>query len=197
MNNKAWQEKTQAKTRTLSELRNIIKGGDKLAIGLAGFSGNFDTQERPDIEQVIQQIIEYMLHEKMESCLPQQIFMVSGATKLGVPQVGYTVARKLGISSIGLTANEAIDHPIAEIDYLTVVGEQFGDESEAFISIIDELWVIGGGEQSLKECKMAVNSETPVKIIQGLGGIADSHNSQVLEATYINVDQYIEQNDAY
>jgi len=44
---------------------------------------------------------------------------------------------------------------------------------------------------------MAVNSETPVKIIQGLGGIADSLNSQALKATYLNVDQYTEQNDAY
>ena len=76
-----------------------------------------------------------------------------------------------------------------------MIGEKFGDESEAFVSILDALWVIGGGQQSMNECKLASESNLPITIMQGIGGIADELNPANLEAEYVNIDEYLSEND--
>ena len=117
--------------------------------------------------------------------------MISGATDLGVPSIGYSAAKQLGVTSVGVTAEAALKYSIAELEYLTVVGKKFGDESVAFVSAIDELWVIGGGKQSLNECKLASEAQVRITIVQGIGGISDTLSESSLEARYINMDQYL------
>ena len=195
MNKNSWRRKTDAKIiSTAPRLRKLVRECEGIAIGLAGFSGSFEKNTRSDAETVTEQVIESMLCQKINDVDPERIFFVSGATNLGVPRIGYAVATKLGCKTVGITAASAISHSIAELDYLTVVGKKFGDESEAFVSVIDELWVIGGGRQSENECTLALASETPVIIVQGIGGIADQLSPENFTGTYVDIDQHVSPN---
>ena len=194
MNKSSWRKKTTAKILTISRLRKAIRELDGLAIGLVGFSGSFAKNGRTDAESVTRRFIETMLANTDETLPRRPLFLISGATDLGVPRIGYAAAKKLGVTSVGVTSQEALKYSIAELEYLTVVGNKFGDESEAFVSVIDELWVIGGGKQSLSECNLASEAGVKIMIAQGIGGIADTLSDATLEARYTNIDQYLLEN---
>ena len=194
MNKNAWRKKTNAKLFTISKLRKAIRENGGVAIGLAGFSGSFKSNERADSEAVTSRTLEIMLGEAVDSRSPSTVYLISGATNLGVPRIGYTLCKRLGCKAVGVTAGSAISHAIAPLDYLTVVGKSFGDESEAFVSVLDELWVVGGGRQSRNECELASKSSIPITIIQGIGGISDELNPTTLDAKYVDIDHYLTEN---
>jgi len=58
----------------------------------------------------------------------QYLIIVSGATNMGVPKIAYEEAVKLGFSTVGITAKEAMKYDLFPVDKLTLVGEKFGDE---------------------------------------------------------------------
>ncbi len=194
MNKHTWRKKTDAKLVTAARLRQIIRDQNGFALGLVGFSGSFKHNPRPDAQSITQRVLNSLIHPKAQKLAPRPLFLVSGATNLGVPRIGYAAAVALGCPTVGVTAASAIGYAIAPLDYLTVVGKRFGDESHAFISVIDELWAIGGGPQSKAECQLALTYQVPVTIIQGIGGIADQLSPDTFPATYINADQHLQQN---
>lgn len=191
MNKNSWKKKTDARVVSISRLRKSIQEQDGIGLGLVGFSGNFKKNPRDDAESVTRRMLELMLSDLMKDRSPDSVFFISGATNLGVPRVGYAVARKLGCTTVGVTAGAAVRYSIADLDYLTVVGKKFGDESEAFVSVLDELWVVGGGQQSLNECKLAQESGISITVFQGIGGIADQLSPETFSARYLNIDQYL------
>jgi len=54
------------------------------------------------------------------------------------------------------------DYELFDVDEIIWVGKSFGDESQAFIDMIDVLVKIGGGEQSEKELQMAEEEDITV-----------------------------------
>lgn len=89
--------------------------------------------------------------------------IVSGGTMYGVPKLAYFMTARLGYETIGVICKEGInDKLFPNLSELIVEGEHWGDESEKFIETIDELYRIGGGEQSLKEVEMAKKKGIPV-----------------------------------
>jgi len=187
MNRNLWRKKTVATLMTISQLRELTGDKNTITIGLAGFSSNFENVKGNDLEAVVKQAIQLMLKRRMKDYVPRRILLISGATNVGVPHIGYSVAKSLGCKSVGITSEEAKKYPIALLDYLTVIGENFGDESNDFISTLDELWVIGGGAQSLHECKLALDAGVPLIIFRGAGGIADSLCVNTHGATFVNL----------
>lgn len=93
----------------------------------------------------------------------EEVIIVSGGTMYGVVKEVYFMAARLGYETIGVICKEGInDKLFPNLSELIVEGEHWGDESEKFIETIDELYRIGGGEQSLKEVEMAKKKGIPV-----------------------------------
>jgi hypothetical protein len=125
---------------------------ERLKIGVVGFSSRkFDQKEARKL-----------LHENISSFMEgsqvskDKIEIVSGLTNMGVPKIAYEIAVELGLRTIGISAKKAltVGCGVFPVDEQIIVGDKFGDESEAFIEYIDCLIRIGGGEQSRKEVQM-------------------------------------------
>ncbi len=122
-----------------------------MRIGVIGYSG------KPfDKERAINMIRDAF--DLLEQGNPGEEFIaVSGLTDLGIPALAYREAVKRGWSTIGIACSRAKDDPCFPCDNIIIVGDNWGDESEMFISNIDVLVRVGGGAQSMKENKMAVD----------------------------------------
>lgn len=81
--------------------------------------------------------------------------LVSGLTNLGIPKEAYSLANILGddVIAVGFACSKAKDYPQFPVDEKHIIGTEWGDESEAFLSDLDGLIRIGGGEQSHEEAK--------------------------------------------
>ena len=118
-----------------------------LRIGIVGFSG------RPfDQDQAVNYLRGH-LNNIVQQYGSGGIELVSGYTNIGVPKLAYEIADELGITTVGISAKEAltVDCGLYPVDKVMIIGEHFGDESETFIDYIDMLIRIGGGEQSMRE----------------------------------------------
>ena len=121
-----------------------------MKIGVVGFSRNqFDKKAAE--KQLRNHINELILDRKND-----QVEIVSGYTNTGVPKIAYQIADELGLYKVGLSARQAlrVRCGVYPVDKEIIVGEKFGDESEAFIDYIDYLIRVGGGPQSLHEVEM-------------------------------------------
>lgn len=87
------------------------------------------------------------------------IEIVSGYTDRGIPALSYVLAKlycqklygNIECTTTGFAPKEALSARLCKVDKEIIVGEKFGDESEAFVDYVDVLIKIGGGEQSIKE----------------------------------------------
>ncbi len=94
--------------------------------------------------------------------------LVSGLTDCGVPGLAYRLAVKLGMPTVGVSAKQAlrVRAGLFPVDRQILVGRRFGDESPAFIAMIDAMIRVGGGPQSRREValfrdKLAAQSLSP------------------------------------
>jgi hypothetical protein len=83
------------------------------------------------------------------------LIIVSGYTNLGIPKLAYEYAKKLGYKTMGIACSKAVEYECFPCDRVHIVGDNWGDESKAFLASIDVLVRIGGGAQSKKECQEA------------------------------------------
>lgn len=81
----------------------------------------------------------------------QDVAVVSGLTALGVPLIAYQVAGELGLLTVGVACEKAKEYECWPCDEVVIVGEDWGDESETFLSSINYLLKVGGGKQSVAE----------------------------------------------
>lgn len=125
-------------------MKRLIKKSSAKGIGFIGYSGQeFDENKaREIIEEIFKQ-------------LSKDSVIVSGATNLGIPKLAYEKANKLGMKTIGVMCEKGHDYELAKLDNLIIKGKEWGEESDTFLSMIDTLYKIGGGEQSEKEFKKA------------------------------------------
>jgi hypothetical protein len=82
--------------------------------------------------------------------------LVSGLTDCGVPGIAYRVATRMGLATVGISARQAlrVRAGLFPVDRRILVGRRFGDESAAFVAMIDALIRVGGGPQSRREAAM-------------------------------------------
>ena len=79
------------------------------------------------------------------------IAIVSGLTNVGVLAIAYEEAVKRGWKTVGVACQRAMEHELFPVDEQLVVGDNWGDESSAFVSILDAMIRIGNGKQSIRE----------------------------------------------
>lgn len=125
-------------------------------IGVIGFSAaDFDKNEA-------RMLLRDQLEEK-ESEIDDDICVVSGLTALGVPKIAYELADEFGWKTVGVACAKAEDFDCYPVDEEYIVGDDWGDESEKFLSIVDEIIRIGGGEQTKAEASEAEGRGIPVQ----------------------------------
>ena len=115
--------------------------------GIVGYSSNdFDKSQA-------QELLDNEFKEIVKRHPVASIEIVSGYTNLGIPKIAYELADRYGFVMVGFSARQALseDCGLYPVKKSIVRGEQYGDESEAFISYIDHLIRIGGGPQSKRE----------------------------------------------
>lgn len=129
-----------------------------LRIGVVGYSGQkFD-------EQSAIMMLDLAFSRLDLQYDPEHIEIVSGLTNLGIPKLSYELATNLGYLTRGVACKLAYDYPIFDCDVVEIIGENWGDESEHFLSTIDVLVRVGGGEQTMAETNIA--KERGVAIIE-------------------------------
>lgn len=82
--------------------------------------------------------------------------LFSGLTNMGVPKLAYENATERGWEIIGIAPKVAEQYDHFPCDVVKIVGQDWGDESNYFISSINILIKFGGGKQSKKEKEMAI-----------------------------------------
>lgn len=88
----------------------------------------------------------------------------SGLTDYGIPALAYSIADSLNLvnyyknpsyfskyEKIGIAPKVAIKEKLCQVDRYRIVGNNYGDESNYFLSNVDILIKVGGGKQSINE----------------------------------------------
>ncbi len=125
---------------------------ERLKIGVVGFSRSQFDQDAAVVQ--LQEHLQTMF--ATWSVEPAQTELVSGLTNMGIPRLAYRIADELGMFTVGLSAKQALrtrsgTYPVAQ---RILVGDKFGEESEAFVAYIDVLIRVGGGPQSRREVEL-------------------------------------------
>ena len=89
---------------------------------------------------------------------PFTFSICSGLTNLGIPALAYEFAKKYEFQTIGVACAKATEYECYPVDKEVIVGTEWGDESEEFLSQIDALVRIGGGPQSEREAEAWVGN---------------------------------------
>ncbi len=102
--------------------------------------------------------------DTIAASVPDSSFeLVAGLTDTGLNAIAYREARRRGYRAAGVACERAKEHAIYPCDRsIVVTGDTWGVESERFLSEIDILVRIGGGEQSRTEARMAQMRNLPL-----------------------------------
>lgn len=126
-----------------------------LRVGIVGYSAqSFDRDYARAI--LINQLRSLKIKEG------RNIEVVSGLTWLGIPGLAYEVATALDLRTVGIACKKARNYECFPCDEVFLIGEDWGQESDMFLSSIDMLIRIGGGKQSHAECARAKAKGIPV-----------------------------------
>lgn len=123
-------------------------------IGFIGYSAmKFDENKAKEI-----------IHNIFKSFNDNEDYViVSGATNMGIPKLVYEEAENYdNMYLTGIMCKDGYTCELYPCDNILAIGDNWGDESETFIDLIDELYKIGGGPQSENEKKMALEKGIPV-----------------------------------
>ena len=92
----------------------------------------------------------------------ENIELVSGLTDVGIPALAYKLANIYGWETAGVACAKAKNYPCYDCDRVEIIGDNWGDESKAFLSQINALVRVGGGKQSIAETAKAKALGIPV-----------------------------------
>eukprot|EP00727_Mastigamoeba_balamuthi_P007485 m51a1_g3357 hypothetical protein (221) ;mRNA; f:433145-433868 len=150
-------------------------------VGVVGFSKQQFDESRA--AEVLRDSFDRL--ERVAKAAGSPVDVVSGLTDCGVPALAYREAARRGFRTVGVAPACAQDERCWPCDEVVVVGRAFGDESEAFLSRIDALVCVGGGQQARREFEQfagikwrfdlsAPEWRTPVETSSGVEGKKDA-----------------------
>lgn len=146
------------KKKILSEQKQYInkimlieqENNNVINVGFIGFSGQkFDENKA---QQIINKVFDKLDQERQEG---KEVKIVSGLTAYGIPLMVYKEQDKRGYPTVGVACQEQKDLDCWDVDEEYIEGENWGDESEKFLSMLDRMIKIGGGNQSEQEYQRA------------------------------------------
>ncbi|HSX01292.1 MAG TPA: hypothetical protein VLF67_03540 [Candidatus Saccharimonas sp.] len=119
---------------------------DEYRVGVVGYCppSEFDEAEARRLLRVAFDAI-----EQLRAGRP--VAIVSGLSDVGVLAIAYRQAASRGWKTVGVASKKTLNYPSFPVDERHIVGENWGDESPTFLSMIHAIIRIGGGEQSLRE----------------------------------------------
>ena len=118
-----------------------------MKLGVMGYStGAFNKADAIEI------IFDYIHFLKKEN---EELIIVSGLTRIGVPALAYEIALIHQLKTVGIACSKARDYPCFPCDEVIIVGDKWGDESETFVDYCDTFLRVGGGKQSKAEVELA------------------------------------------
>ncbi|MBT8448966.1 MAG: hypothetical protein KJO69_04715, partial [Gammaproteobacteria bacterium] len=124
-----------------------------LYVGVVGYSGQkFD---ETDAREILEEALDDIEDEYVESGDFESITIVSGLTNMGIPKVAYEIADSRGYGTMGVAPEQANEYELYPVDEIIYEGENFGDESETFIDMLDVFVRVGGGAQAQHELELA------------------------------------------
>lgn len=133
---------------------------DTLFVGVVGYSSQkFDEQEA---REILEEAFDDIEEEYVDNGDFEKISVVSGLTNQGIPKIAYQIADERGYDTIGVAPLEADDYDLYDVDEIIYEGENFGDESETFIDMIDVFVKVGGGDQSQHEMDLAESEDISI-----------------------------------
>lgn len=127
----------------------------KFRVGVVGYSG-----QKFDEDQARRVLLDLFKEIKYTEGLNVEI--VSGLTWMGIPGLAYEIATAFDWDTVGIAPTCAKEYERFPCDLVHWVGEDWGDESEAFLRSIDLLIRVGGGKQSMTETARAKELGIPV-----------------------------------
>lgn len=134
------------------EIQGIISNeNDELNIGFVGYCPptEYDEKEAEKLIKVAFDNIEI----DFTNC--NKYKFISGVTNVGTLKQAYQEAARRGWELYGVACKKAKDFewfPDLDEENVELVGENWGDESDKFVSKLDIIVRVGGGEQSINEC---------------------------------------------
>jgi hypothetical protein len=93
---------------------------------------------------------------------PSDVKVASGLTNLGIPAIAYQEAVRRGWKTIGYACTDAENYECFPVNERHIIGDNWGDESNAFLDCLSVLIRVGGGKQSLREVELAKEWGMPV-----------------------------------
>jgi hypothetical protein len=171
----------------------VIKEREGLhVVGVAGFSGQWapakleaDPALKAAADAATVVLREHL--KKLKDEYGDKLVVSSGATMEGVPKIIYEVCAEEGIKAMGVACEKAFKYPLGAMRYLVIEGQNWGDESAAFLKTADDFVLLGGGGQAKREAIAAGQEGKRVAVFQGYGGSADQLTSQdVPTATFVS-----------
>ena len=129
---------------------------EQLRIGVVGYCPptKFDENEALRMLRKAYDLIETEFPDTSKT-------VVSGLTAVGVLKIAYEEAIRRGWRTEGIACKRAEEHPFFPVDEKKIVGENWGDESQEFLSALDCMVRIGVGKQSIEECATIRERELP------------------------------------
>ncbi|MFW6007651.1 MAG: hypothetical protein ACOCP8_00180 [archaeon] len=131
-----------------NNMKRLLKKAKIMNIGFVGYSGTKFIKK--DAKEIIENIF-----DEIDKEFTGYVNIISGATDMGIPKLVYEEARYRGHKLIGVMCKEGYECELFDVDKLIVKGEKWGDESQTFLNMLDRLYRIGGGPQSLEETKQS------------------------------------------
>lgn len=129
---------------------------NEVRIGVVGYSA-----QRFDKAEAMKMIIDaYDKIDLQNPDVPKKV--VSGLTNVGMPALAYKEAAARGWKTAGIACSKANEYECFPVDEKIIVGNDWGEESQAFLNSIDVLVRVGGGNQSKRETLEAKTSGKPV-----------------------------------
>lgn len=117
---------------------------DTIEIGVVGYSAQ-------DFDEELAKDALADAYDGIETETDSTPVVVSGLTDLGIPALAYREAATREWKTVGVACAKASDFDCYPVDEREIVGEDWGDESDRFLSRIDVLVRVGGGEQAHAE----------------------------------------------
>jgi hypothetical protein len=133
-----------------------------LYVGVSGyFDQKFDEEEATEL---LEDALDDIEKEYIDTGEFDEIAIVSGLTDHGMPKIAYQVANFRGYETVGV-APKAVNetgYELYPVDEIIYEGENFGDEIDKYIEMIDVFVRIGGGSQTQKELELAEEEDISV-----------------------------------
>jgi hypothetical protein len=173
-----WSDRTSAEVLSEPRFRARKQEAGWHILGVMGYAGRWEKSGlHGDELAAFVSLAREALRAEIVRCRdahPGRLLVCTGATNTGVLQLTYEVCVFLDIPTMSVAPDRALNYELGPLAYVIPHGQAFGDESDLFVGLSDELLLLGGGKQSHREVLAGHALHKPVTVIQGFGGTADA-----------------------